>query len=214
MHHDLSRRVSSKNQGFHGDQAWVHWEYSPEEWATFDRVDWRTVWLRYWLLNLAPLVGLFILGILGVVFFPANSLGIVAGVIGFGITLLLPLLIVLFAVRRYSYLEAKKRHQARQNQAQPLRVTFSKEGVWEAGTFFPLRDALREVRMTSQPTVLHFRRKRHFTSLSGRYTEADTLRVFVPGGHEAGATQLMERFRNEVIEAATKKPTYSPPEPV
>src|SRR5579863_3381044 len=110
MHHDSSSRVSSKNQGFHGHQAWVHWEYSPEEWAAFDRVDWRTVWLRYWLLNLSPLDGFVILAVLCVVLFPANALGIVAGTIGFGITLLLPLLIVLFAVRRHSYLEAKKRH--------------------------------------------------------------------------------------------------------
>lgn len=214
MHQDSSRHVSSKNQGFSGGQAWIHWEYSPEEWAEFDQVDWKALWLRYWVFNLAPLAVLIILDILGVIFFPANAVGIVSGTAGFTITLLLPFLIVLFAVRRYAYLEAKKRHLARQNSEQPLRVTFSKEGVWEAGTFFPLREALRKVHMTSQPTVLHFRRKRNFATISARYTEADTLRVLVPHGHEEEATQLMERFRTEVIKDTAKKPTYNPPEPI
>lgn len=41
MRHDSLRNVSSKKQGFHSDQAWVHWEYSPEEWEVFDRIDWQ-----------------------------------------------------------------------------------------------------------------------------------------------------------------------------
>jgi hypothetical protein len=204
MHHDSPRHVSSKNPGFHGDQAWAHWEYSPEEWAVFDRVDWRAAWLRYWLPNLIPPVCLFILCVF---FFHVNVFTMLLALVAFA----LPPLAAVFIVRGYFYREAKLRQQARQNRAQPHRVTFSKEGVWEAGTYFPLTGvflSLQDVHMTSQPAVLHFRRKR---LIRNNYMY-DTLRVLVPRGHEEEATRLIERFRTEVIEA--KKPTYSPPEPV
>lgn len=63
--------------------------------------------------------------------------------------------------------------------------------------------------MTSQPTVLHFRRGQ---LIHNNYRH-DTLRVLVPYGHEEEATRLMERFRKEGIKAKTPT-TYNPPEPV
>jgi len=204
MHHVSPRRVSSNNQGFGGDQAWAHWDYSPEEWMVFDQVDWRAAWLRYWLPNLLPPVGLFLLGVF---FFHVN---VVTLLLAMGLYAL-PLLAAVFTVRSYLYREAKQRHQARRNRTHPHRVTFSQEGVWEAGAYFPLTGvfwSLQDVRMTSQPAVLHFRRKQLIRSTYRH----DTLRVLVPRGREEEATRLMERFRTEVIEA--KKPTYSPPEPV
>ena len=207
MQHDSPRRVSSKKQGFHSDQAWAHWDYSPEEWAVFDRVDWQLVWLRYWLLNLAPPACIFVLFILG----HTNLLRVVLGTIMFGI----PFGAVLFVTGREAYRKAKKRHQARQNRDHPQRVTFSKEGVWEAGTFYPLGgqdmvNSLQRVRMTSHPAVLHFRCRMLMPPSNSVYY---TLRVLVPHGHEEEAVQLMGRFRMEVIEAK-KRTTSRPPEPV
>lgn len=124
------------------------------------------------------------------------------------VAFVLPIVVPVFIVRAYSYQEAKKRHKARQKRDHPQRVTFSKEGVWEAGVYFPLTEmflTLKDVHMTSQPTVLHFRRKR---LIHNNYMR-DTLRVLVPRDYEEEAVQLMERFCTEVIEA--KKPTtYSP----
>ena len=30
-----------QREGVMNQDAWVHWDYSPEEWALFDRIDWR-----------------------------------------------------------------------------------------------------------------------------------------------------------------------------
>lgn len=117
------------------------------------------------------------------------------------------------AFSAYKYREAKKRHQARQNQAQARRITIAKEGIWEAGTFFPLNGhdvVLEEVKLTHQPTILHFRRTKHFP---GEETtpQSDTLRVPVPGRYENDAAHLLQQFRTEVIE--TQQRQMNPPEP-
>ena len=204
MHYDSPHHVSSRNQGYYGQQAWAHWEYSPEEWALFDRVDWQAVWLRYWLPILIPPVLLFLLGVVVFhLFVPAMVMIMIAFV--------LPPLAAVFVIRGYSYGEAKNRHKARKNRAQPQRVTFSKEGVWEAGAYFPLTDvflSLQSVNMTSQPTVLHFRRKRLIRNNFRR----DTLRVLVPHGREEEAVRLMQRFQAGIN--AAQKPINSHPEPV
>lgn len=201
--HDSPHNVPSRKQGFHDGQAWAHWEYSPEEWALFDRVDWQAVRLRYWLPNLALLVCVLILG---VVFFP-QDISIVFLILG------LTIVGVVFLIRAYAYHEAKIRHQARQNRTQPQKVTLSGQAVWEAGTYFPFL-ALQSVRMTSQPAVLHFRRRRRVFSNDGNGTNNyDTLRVLVPHGHEEEAMRLVERFRARIIEL-NKPGTYTPPEPV
>ncbi len=204
MHYDSPHHVSSRNQGYYGQQAWAHWEYSPEEWALFDRVDWQAVWLRYWLPILLPPVLLFLLGVVVFhLFVPAMVMIMIAFV--------LPPLAAIFVLRGYSYGEAKNRHKARKNSAQPQRVTFSQEGVWEAGAYFPLTDvflSLQSVSMTSQPTVLHFRRKRLIRNNYRR----DTLRVLVPHGHEEEAARLMQRFQAKII--AAQKPINTHPEPV
>lgn len=211
MSSDLPRNSSSKKQRFDDDdndlwfddRAWVHWEYTPEEWALFDKVDWQAVWLRYWLPNLALL---FIDIALGVIFLhtPASVVILVLGLTIVG---------VVFLVRGYAYSEAKLRHRARQNQAQPQKVTFSRKGIWEAGTHFPFL-ALQNVRMTSQPAILHFRRKHHVFSTQGNgVNKYDTLRVLVPYGKEEEAARLMARFQARIAELH-KLNASSPPEPV
>lgn len=202
MQHDSPHSASSKHQGSYSGQAWAHWDYSPEEWAVFDRVDWQNVRLRYWLPNLALLL---CISIPGTVFFNVLTPGFIV----FGLIVVA----VVFLVRAYAYGQARLRHRARQNQSQPQRVTFSRDGVWEAGTYFPFM-SLQSVRMTSQPAVLHLRRKHHVYSTQGNGTnQYDTLHVPVPRGHEEEAARLMERFHAMIIERNTPK-TYNPPEPV
>jgi hypothetical protein len=125
-----------------------------------------------------------------------------------------------------SYQEARKRHKARQNPAQPQRVTISRKGVWEAGTYFPFDDDdfrvyLKEVKMTSEPSVLHFRyalgRSEITTSSDGTSAlaspQSTTLRVLVPRRHETEAAQLMQRFRTQVTGEPKKGSPVTPPEP-
>jgi len=60
------RYLEAKMQQAH--QAWVHWEYSSEEWARFDQIDWRPrrracFWV---LMGLLPFgLGLFLVAVSG-----------------------------------------------------------------------------------------------------------------------------------------------------
>lgn len=200
----------------HSNSAWAHWEYSADEWALFDKIDWGKASRKLWrVIGLCALVDFLIVGVLSWVFliaqpFTSDNLPIV--IIPAFLLLIPSILLIAFYGSADS--EAKKRRKARQNQAQPHKVTFSEKGVWEAGTYFPLNEIfvdLKDVKLTSQPTVLHF--KIENTSIgSNSQASFDTLRVLVPRGHEAEAAQLMQRFRTEVIERQKKGTT--PPEPV
>jgi hypothetical protein len=215
-------RLEFKNQiavAFHrsvsrGGEAWVHWEYSPEEWALFDYIDWRPIrracfWISISLLFL-PVLGFFFYALGGLV---AALIAVV--IVTFGL---------LFCFWRIILLgEARKRHLGRQKSAQPHRITISRQGVWVAGTYFPLIDGdrdsdLEEVKMTPKPQVLHFR----LTKSSNEYTSDGTwtswterLRVLVPHRHEKEAVRLMQRFRTEVINPRkqAQEPVMNPPEP-
>lgn len=188
-------------------EAWVHWDYSPEEWALFDRMDWRMGRLvATWLLISLPIAL-----VAALFFFFLGGPSVV------GPTFALTLLAVfgvcwLVSVSNSSW--GRVRHQARRKRGQPHRVTLSKDGVWLAGTHFPLngeittrveevtfisvRVFLEEVTMTSEPTVLHFRRAMAVTSSRGAAPE--TLHLLVPRGHEEEAARLMQRYHLEVIE--------------
>jgi len=198
--HDLEE----KEQQAH--QAWVHWEYSPEEWALFDRIDWRPRLRAFFWILLGLLFPLgFGLGLFAISrTFIAGVLACVFLEIGILICFLTTLLT-----------EAARRHKARQKPDQPHRVTISRQGMWEAGTYFPL-DHLASVKMTSRPHVLHFQG----FSLNTDTATADSAssyrrRVLVPRAHEEEAERLVQRFRTEVIEAEeeAQKLLRNPPEP-
>ena len=186
-------------------QAWVKWEYSPEEWARFDQIDWRPGRRAcFWLL-----MGLLPVG-LGLLLFAVSG-SAVAGVVAFA-SLALPMLFLFWLSHGT---EATRRHKARQKSAQPHRVTIARQGMWEAGAYFPL-DNLARVKMTSGPPVLHFH---SFTVYTDTAT-ADTAtsyrrRVLVPRGHEEEAERLVQRFCTEVIEAREHawQRWMNPPEP-
>lgn len=207
MPHDSSRSSAKKPHWSNdSNQAWVHWEYTPEEWALFDRVDWRSAQLRYWLPNVIVPVALFLLSAL---LFQAGVFQV--GVLGAVSFILIVVMGVLFMVRVYDYGEARKRHKARRHQTQ-LRVTLARKGVWEAGTFFEL-SGLRTVRLTSQPTVLCFRcRHKTYDRTNNTTYNYSTVNVPVPHGRENEAAQLVERF-NEVIREIKQYKGYNPPEP-
>ncbi len=207
MPHDSSRSSAKKPHWSDDDnKAWIHWEYTPEEWALFDRVDWRSAQLRYWLPNVIVPVALFLLSAL---LFQVGVLQV--GVLGAVSFMLIVVMGVLFMVRVYDYGEARKRHMARLQQTQ-RRVTLARKGIWEAGTFFELSD-LQTARLTSQPTVLCFRcRHKTYDRTNNTTYKYSTVNVPVPRGRENEAAQLVERF-HEVIRERKQEKGYNPPEP-
>lgn len=182
-------------------QAWVHWEYSPEEWTLFDAIDWRPVRLVFFGLLIGLPYALLFGGVAGLV----NGSFVVALFPFVGVELLL----LLLTWRVIFFSETRRRHKARQNQSH--RVTFSKTGMWEAGIYFPLDEPndnviLKKIKMTFQPSIIHF----HWTAVpkpeyrGGRvpsYQPRKPIRVLVPRGHEEEAARLVERYQTEVIEA-------------
>jgi len=184
--------------------VWARWEYLADEWALFDQVDWVSVRNRCVLvLLLTPLLSLVIMAVLWIRFWPEPQ----SLVFEQGMLLLTlgpwPIIAAALALSR-----AHKRHLARQDLTQPHRVTFSRAGLWEAGTYFKLHgvvrtgfQALKSVKLTARPTVLHFR-------MSGL---AQRMHVLVPRGHEAEAEQLRQRYDAEAIHVWRK--LNNPPEP-
>jgi hypothetical protein len=203
-----------KGRVFSSDHdSWLQWEYSSEEWAQFDALDWNPTRLRIWLLAGSTLILLLGMGI-----FPfwlsSLDLGEVIGIVfGGGITLLMAPLFA-FAFSFASLQEGRKRHRARQSEAH--RVTFSKQGVWEAGAYFPIDDGgmtLMKVSMRPAPPILHFRRSKFINYESTPQTV--TLRVLVPRGREAEAERLRQRYQSELLDAREKmlERSTNPPEP-
>jgi hypothetical protein len=206
---------ASQHQKGNG-QAWAHWEYAADEWALFDRVDWVPVRNKSRLmLILGPLLCLVIIGVLLAVVWMASQSFTVVLAIGLApaIILLTALMFVMISAGS-SVGGAKKRHQARQNQAEPHRVTFSREGIWEAGEYFSFRFGnleLESVKMTAHPAVLHFKLLK-FNSDGSWTGTAQKIHILVPRGHEGEAEQLRQRYYAEAIKT-WKKPPH-PPEPV
>jgi hypothetical protein len=196
------------------DKAWVHWEYRPDEWALFDKIDWSGKSPILWVLAggnavflLATMLSWYILnpvtGRVWEVFVPALLSWM---------AFLCSLIIYIFP-----YSDARKRHKARQKQ--PQTVTFSKQGVWEAGAYFPFNEGsdvvLQTVTLTSHPSVLHFHLKKVYGNSSESPPLTVTLRVLVPHGQEGEAGLLLKRFQTEVIQARQQeeKRRLNPPEP-
>ncbi len=183
--------------------AWVHWDYSPKEWARFDRMDWRMGWrVAKWLLIALPwclfeaFVGFFWGGPLVIALVFAASLLFTFG---------------FFLLSYFTDGDVRARHQARRRRDQPHRVTLSRDGVWVAGTHFPL-GRLENVTMTDSPPVLHFRR----SLPSGTGRERRPLSLLVPRGHEEEAARLMQRYHRDVIEPTKQlleRINAPPPEP-
>lgn len=192
---EFEQRQALRSFTDHQDEAWVRWEYSPNEWALFEKIDWRFQRLLFWvpvgslvLIVLAAILPWFVWnsetdpGLVFGVFVPASFLWVVS--------------LILLGLYNNTYQDARARHKARQKL--PHTATFSKRGVWEASTFFPFNEGsvtLKRVTMTSQPPVLHFR-------LAGSFVP---LRVLIPRGQEGEASLLLERFQTEVISVREKE---------
>ena len=187
----------------HNQQAWAHWEYGPNEWAHFDKVDWTPVRNRSWLTLM--IIAILWIGIVAVLWtrFALSAPGPLLFVNGLLLCLSLGPIIVAFTSTR----EARKRHQARHQPGQPCRVTFSRDGVWESGTYLTFWRLLK-VKMTANPPVLHFSLARP----NGKTYDTQKIHVLVPHNHEAEAQRLLQRYDTEVINARNKN--FNPPEPV
>jgi len=196
-----------------GSRAWVHWEYSPGDWALFEKIDWKPARHTFWLL------------VVLCIFFPVDLIVIILGSMSLSFVsspvfpllpvLLLPCIIPLIALMMYSdnYNQAKKRHKVRQLD-RFHRVTIAEQGVWEAGTYFPFA-GLKEVKMTFEPCAVQFCRERRLRRRENTL-RGDTLHVPVPPGHEEEAIHLVQRFQVEVIEERkqARRRLMNPPEPV
>jgi hypothetical protein len=197
------------------DQAWAHWEYDSAEWALFDKIDWEPLRNKSRLtLILGPILYLVIIGVLlAIVWIISHSLPAVLAIVLAPAIILLTALMFPMLSATASIREAKKRYQARQNPAEPHRITFSWGGVWESGTYFPLnagRLELESVKMTASPAVLHFKMLKR--NQDGSWTgTAQKIHVIVPHGYEEEAEQLRQRYYADVIKS-WKKPIH-PPEP-
>lgn len=203
---------------YYSDEAWMHWEYSPEDWTLFDKVDWRPVRLTVWLLAAAFAVSIIFMILPWVISPPGADTSLLLVKMYIPALLAGSILFVVLTLSLFSYFDARKRHKARQQE--PRTVTFSREGVWEAGTFFPLNKLLtadlKNVKLTFDPPVLHFRLLRWHIGKNWRSSPTTSiLRVPIPRGHEEEAGFLLERFQTEVIQARTQfeKQVNNPPEP-
>lgn len=229
----------SINQESQQERAWAHWEYTPDEWKQLDRLDWGRTVQRYWLTVGPGILGLLASSALFLWVRMTSAANTVFALIAMAFFLIL--LIILLVIGNGSVSRPKKRHQARQNASQPHTVTLSGKGMWQAGVFFPLerlwgdihewRVMLHEVRLSTQPTMLHFRVEHDVTSYrvgsdghnyKSNYSVVETIPLLVPHAHESEAEQIAHRFRSEVIEVrerenarkrAAEEARMHPPEP-
>ena len=217
VHGSFPSRIQGSEQ-----QSWASWEYSPQEWALFEDVDWQPVRHTYWLLFglCFPFFGdlllmiWFSIALLPQPAFERFPLLPFVFPLSFVLILLLSLIpIILLSSYSYLYGQAKIRHKVRLLD-RPHRVTIAKQGVWEAGAYIPF-DVLNKVEMTTQPTVLHFRREKSLvaTRNAPRY---NTFHVPVPYGYEDEALSIVQRLRVEVIAEREQmlQRALNPPEPV
>ena len=199
------------------NEAWVHWEYSPDEWALFEKVDWNVQRFIFWGLTGCCVASVIAAILPWFIFPPDTEVGpllsiFLPAVLGWCVFLPLTMMYL------FSYIDARKRHKARQQE--PRTVTFSREGVWEAGLFSPLDKFLeaniKKVTLTLDPPILHSRLKRWHLGKNWRASPTSaTLHVPVPRGQEEEAGFLQARFQTEVIQARVQreKRLKNPPEP-
>jgi hypothetical protein len=211
------RQMTAKSR-LQKQEAWVRWQYSPEEWALFEKVDWRPIRLVFWSLA-GGCAASVLAAILPWFLFPPGESGAPLLLAVYLPALVVWCVLVPLTMRfLFSYLDARKRHKARQQE--PRTVTFSHEGIWEAGTFFPvekfLSANLKKVTLTLDPPVLHLRLRRWPQGKNWRSSPTTaTLHVPVPCGQEEEAGFLQERLQMEVIQARAQLETRrnNPPEP-
>ncbi len=205
---------------------WAHWDYSPEEWQQLDHLDWGAAQHKM-LLRALPLVVPF-LGLCGLL---ASILLEKLSVDDFLFALSLLVLVLLFVALSipfglaiHPFLQALRRHSARQNGPRSVtigpasRAPVVNQGLWQAGFYIPLQQFmvidLKDATLSpGMPYVVQLRRR--FRSSKSTHTSgeinitppwSDTLFIPVPFGHKAEAAALVERFRRETIQGKTGRP--------
>jgi hypothetical protein len=210
-------------------QYWARWEYSPEDWNHFERLDWTSAWHAFWrLIVLWLLVSVVISADLVIVLNSTmhglaptdtpNAFEVEVFLVVFFIAVLAS--VGSSCIFLWGWLpaqEARQRHRARQ--VGPHRVTIGpvtvfSQSFWLAGQHFPLQDAsvtLTRVTLSAEPPALHFRR-RHGRTLTTRTSGwYDTVRILLPSGHEQEVELLLQRFRQETMLASKQKSVPAEP---
>ncbi len=197
---------------------WIRWEYAPDEWELFDRLDWRKALQRFLMaIGIATLLYISIVSLFEMALWSSLSdINLLFPALFVPLMLLLPASLLSYFFAWLCFREARQRHLARQSG--PHRVTIGSphlfdQDMWMAGEHIPLQELfikLLKVELSSRPPlVLSLHRRLSIRTGSG--TWRDTLYLPVPQGREDEASQLVERFRTETIGAGKKK--YIPAEP-
>ena len=228
--HERRQGSDSPHHDTLGEKAWVHWEYTPDEWALLDRLDWMGTARWYWLR--AGLVTLCLLGFIALFVRSVNVSDTVSVIAFLGIDGCFVVLVFLLASNT-AFRKARKRHNARQKSSLPHKVTLAEKGIWEAGTFFPLKGSgvepseinveLLDVQLASQPTMLLYRVKSLSIAASGRggagrATRKETIRLLVPAAYESEAERVLQQYRSGIVKARdlaqhVHESLVNPPEP-
>ena len=193
---------------------WARWEYSPEEWKMFDKLDWGYFQRRTFIIRVVTvLIYLSIAGSTALLLWQiASSFGSLLPLIFAQAMLLFAGILVPFYMTGRLFREAKKRHIARQTGQRHVTIgsiTFIDQSIWMAGLQISLQEQfldLVQAEVRFKPTHLCL------TTQNTQTRQYNTIRILVPDGHEKEAMQLVERFRAETIGARDK--TNTVPEPV
>ncbi len=185
-----------------GATYWANWQYTPDEWRHFDKLEWRhTWWLAGQQLGIGVALGLVICisgGVFGV-FRHYNeaewSIMLWALACLFGFILLFGMW---FAWREYSFGQTLQTGRRQGPRAVCISPNIVQIGAGKSLLIrgYPPRELVSVTLRRAQPALLQF------TTLTAKRTPSArryTLWVPVPTGHEAEAAALAERFRREVI---------------
>ena len=204
---------SQSSQPSQDHSYWMRWEYSPEEWQAFDKLDWGYFQRRIRIIRTVIFLLYF-----GIEVATALLLRQVYSSLVSSLPLIFAQVIFLFMAILIPFLmtgrlqgEAKKRHIARQTGPRHVTIgtiTCLDQAIWIAGLQIPLQEQfldLVQAEIRIKPTHLCL------TTQNTQTRQSNILRILVPGRHEAEAMQLVERFRAETIGARNKTNTVAEP---
>lgn len=217
------KRHGKRQQKTAETDFWASWNYTPEEWLEFDRLDWKPVARKGQIffsvaLPLCIIVTVLVAFLLHQIL-PRPDISYWIGVLITSFFLVpFPAFFVWFLRFNDSIFLARERHQARLNGEQRVTIGIydhhsEEQNIWLGGQRFLLLDGwhkLDKVYLTYNPPVLHLgvRYASRGVSIHGQRSSAssyDTFHILIPRQYEEEAKKLPERFQFEVIKAEERR---------